>query len=125
MYAFPTNNYPDTSNCGSKNAANIAYETDYGDAFRLFLGNTGISSPAPGANTQTDSSVTLTWYPFLNATSYNVLVGSSEGSQNFFHNANTHSGVVVHFTAQASGTDIWVRWTPNNGPAIDYHYVTP
>jgi hypothetical protein len=126
-YGFPTNNYPDTSNCSTKgNPADDAYEVDYADAFRLYLGNTGIDSPVPGGPTTSDSSVTLDWYAFPGATSYNVQVGDSgEGSQNFFHNTNTHSGVTFHFTAQASGTDIWVRWTPNNGSSIDYHYVTP
>jgi hypothetical protein len=127
MYSFPTNNYPGSSNCGTNgNPASDAYETDYVDAFRLYLGNTGIYSPVPGGPTTSDSTVTLTWYAFPGATSYNVQVGSMEGTQNFFHNTNTHSGVTVHLSpTQTTGTDIWVRWTPNNGSYIDYHYVAP
>ncbi len=126
MYSFPTNNYPGTSNCGSSgNPADPAYEVDYVDALTQFQSNIGIYSPPPGGSTTSDSTVTLDWYAYPGATSYNVQVGSTEGSQNFFHNINTHSGVTVHFTAQPSGTDIWVRWTPNNGSAIDYHYITP
>ena len=128
MYAFPTNNYPGTSNCGTKgNPANDAYEIDYVDTFALFLNSNvpGIYSPVPGSNTQTDGSVTLTWNPNPGATSYTVLVGTSEGSQNFYHSSNARSPLTVHFTTQNSGKDIWVRWQPNNASAQDYHYVTP
>jgi hypothetical protein len=130
MYAFPTNNYPGTSNCDTGTnplPPNDAYEVDYQDTFLFYINSNapGIYSPVPGSSTTTDSTVTLHWNTFSGATSYNVQVGSSEGTQNFYHNANTPNGVTVHFTAQPSGTDIWLRWTPNNGNSIDFHYVTP
>jgi hypothetical protein len=138
MYAFPTNNYPlGTNNCdtGSNqkgNPANSAYENDYENAFAAFFNGpnvanqVGIYSPTAGGPTQTDSSVTLTWNAYTGATSYTVWVGPSQGSENYYHNSNAKSPQKVNFTAQPSGTSIWVRWQPNNASApTDYHYVTP
>ena len=65
MYAYPTNNYPGTSNCYSAgpppvgNPPDDAYEVDYVDTLAQYLSNIGIYSPVPGGPTTSDSSVTL------------------------------------------------------------------
>ncbi len=131
MYAFPTNNYPDTSNCDSGSnplPPDPAYEVDYQDTFRLYINSSapGIYSPAPGSSTTTDSNISLSWNSNPGATSYFIQIGNTEGSQNLYHNSLTTNSANARFqSTQTTGTDIWVRWTPNNGSSIDYHFVAP
>jgi hypothetical protein len=130
MYAYPTNNYPGTTTCPTThgNPADPTYENNYQGAFGLYLNSSepGIYSPAPGADMQSDSSITLTWNAYPGATSYTVQVGSSEGTQTYYHSSNAHSPQTINFSPSlSSGTVIWVRWTPNNSTALDYNYVAP
>ncbi len=120
-----------SSNCATGttdtgNPADAAFENDYQHAFTAFLTPTapGIYSPVPGSSTTTDSSLSLAWYANPGATSYTIQIGSSQGSQNYYHSTGSGTAVNAHFSGSATqGSDVWVRWTPSNGSSIDYHYI--
>jgi hypothetical protein len=137
MYAYPTNNYPGSSNCGTNgNAANGAYETDYQNTFALFLNSSqpGIYSPVPGAAIQSDSSVTLSWHAYSGASSYAMEIGAAEGGAVYVSPVNVGTALSHTFSLGSSppttGDPVWVRWRALNSTGgillqVDYHFVAP
>ncbi len=135
MYAFPTTNYPGSSDCGTDgNLADSNYEVDYQNAFAIYLNSLepGIYSPAPGANIQSDSSATLTWNAYSGAASYTLEVGSAQGGASY-HSPLGVTGLtktVTFTTDPGSGDPVWVRWRAVNSTGgvllqVDYHFVAP
>ncbi len=125
--ADPTYSSSNCATSGSGNPASAAFENDYQSAFTLFLNPLapGITSPVPGSNTTSDTTLALVWNAFPGAASYKVQIGSTQGTQNYYHNTVTHLFANATFAGSATtGSDVWVRWTPNNTTAfVDYHYV--
>jgi hypothetical protein len=131
-----SNTYPDTSNCTSTNhPAPSPYQNDYQNAFALFLNpnQPGIYSPAPGAQIQSDSSATLTWYADSGTAAYALEIGSTQGGSDYhapINVGNVLTKTLLLSPSPTTGDPVWVRWRAVNSSGgvilqTDFHFVAP